>query len=378
MTNQDIAIIGGGIAGLTLALCLKEQGYNLHIFEKNPEFKEVGAAISIFPNALVVYKELGLSDEITAASGVISKVFLKTDKGRILTQSEPKYELPAICIHRADLHAILLRNTAASLHPDHSLISLRNLPDGKAEATFSNGKIQTFDAVIGADGIHSTVREFIIADGKPIFRGYNIWRGVVDASFDIGYASETYGKGKRVGIVPVKAGKYGWWATANEEFMQDDEPEGRHRKLQRLFGDWHHPIPELIANTSHILKNSLSDRIPTRGWSKGNIVLLGDAAHPTTPNLGQGGCMAIEGAYLLAQAITKYGIGPQAFARYEQLQFPRAKSVTEASLRMGAIGQWESGLAIGARNLLFKLTPAAVSLKMIDKYFAHQVTKQVV
>ena len=358
---------------MTLAICLKNNGYDCHIFEKNSEFKEVGAAIGIFPNALRVFREVGIIEDILAESGEITKVFLKTCKGEVLAKSEPKFDLPTICLHRADLHSVLLKNADAKLYTDHEMKDLRNLPDGNVEVVFCNGVTKVFNAVVGADGIHSTVREFIIGDGKPVFRGYNVWRGIVETDFDAGYASETYGKGKRVGIVPIKNGKYGWWATCNEAFLQDDEPEGTKQKLQRLFGDWHHPIPEFISKTENILKNSLCDRIPVKGWTKGNITLLGDAAHPTTPNLGQGGCLAIEGAYILAKAIRKYGISEKAFERYEQLQFPRAKSIVEASLRMGQLGQMENSVAIFFRNQLFKLTPSRVALKMIDKFFSYEV-----
>lgn len=370
---EKIAIIGGGIAGLTLAICLEGKGYHCQIFEKQAELQEVGAAISIFPNALRVFRSLGMMEDVLASSGEMTQVFMKTAQGKVLAKSKPQYDLPTVCMHRADLHSILLSHTTAERFPAHELSSLKNLPDGKVEVVFQNGQQQTFDAVIGADGIHSVVRQYVIGDGKPVFRGYNIWRGVVDADFAIGYGSETYGKGKRVGIVPIKNGKYGWWATCNEAFMEDDEPEGTKAKLQRLFGDWHHPIPELMAKTEHILKNSLADRLPKAGWSKGNITLLGDAAHPTTPNLGQGGCMAIEGAYLLAKAIEKYGLGAKAFQRYEALHFPRTKSVTEESLRMGKMGQLENPLAIFFRNNLFKLMPSSLAMKMIDKYFSYDV-----
>ena len=131
---------------------------------------------------------------------------------------------------------------------------------------------------------------------------------------------------------PVKAGQFGWWATLNESFMQTDEPEGTRQKLLAHFGDWHYPIPELIQHTELILKNSLTDRVPVRGWYKGKVVVLGDAAHPSTPNLGQGGCMAIEGAYILARCIDTYGLTPQAFARYEDLHFPRASRIVKDSL----------------------------------------------
>ncbi|HLU90135.1 MAG TPA: FAD-dependent monooxygenase, partial [Cyclobacteriaceae bacterium] len=237
-----------------------------------------------------------------------------------------------------------------------------------------NGDTGVFDAVIGADGIHSTVRKYIINDGPPIFRGYNVWRGVVKADFDKSYASETYGKGQRVGIVPIKDGVYGWWATCNEAFMENDEPEGTQNKLMRLFGNWHHPIPELIINTEKILKNSLADRVPRKGWSKENIVLVGDAAHPTTPNLGQGGCIAIEGAYLLAQCINKYGLSSRAYSLYEKHQFPRAKQIVNESLRLGILGQISNPIVIGVRNFFVKITPSWLAMKIFNKHFSYRVT----
>ena len=372
--KRKIAIIGGGIAGLTFARCISDD-YETHIFEKKQEFGEVGAAISVFPNALCVMDEIGLLDNILNTSGKFENVYLKTDKGNILSKSAPKSDYPVICIHRADLHKILLTDINAHLHIDSAVKQLTNLNNGQVEIIFENGKSSVFDAVIGADGIHSVVRKHIINDGDPIFRGYNIWRGVVKTNFDIGYASETYGKGKRVGIVPIKDGVYGWWATYNEGFLKDDEPEGTKQKLKRLFGNWHYPIPELIENTENILKNSLSDRIPRKGWTKGNITLIGDAAHPTTPNLGQGGCMAIEGAYLLAKCINKYGLSSKAYEIYEKYQFPRSKEIISESLKLGKMGQITNPILITLRNFFFKIIPSRVAMKMIDKYFSYRVTE---
>ena len=372
--KRKIAIIGGGIAGLTFARCISDD-YETHIFEKKQEFGEVGAAISVFPNALCVMDEIGLLDSILNTSGKFENVYLKTDKGNILSKSTPKSDYPVVCIHRANLHKILLTDINAHLHIDSGVKKLTNLNNGQVEIIFANGKSSVFDAVIGADGIHSIVRMHIINDGDPIFRGYNIWRGVVKINFDIGYASETYGKGKRVGIVPIKDGVYGWWATYNEGFLKDDEPEGTKQKLKRLFGNWHYPIPELIENTENILKNSLSDRIPHKGWTKGNITLIGDAAHPTTPNLGQGGCMAIEGAYLLAKCINKYGLSSKAYEIYEKYQFPRSKEIISESLKLGKMGQITNPISITLRNFFFKIIPSSVAMKMIDKYFSYRVTE---
>lgn len=373
--KQKIAIIGGGIAGLTFARCLSQDDYEIHIFEKKQEFGEIGAAISVFPNALCVMEEIGLLNKILNSSGKFENVYLKSDKGDVLSKSTPNSDYPVICIHRADLHKILLTDIDAHLYKDSGVNTLHNLDNGKVEVHFDNGDTSIFDAVVGADGIHSVVRKHIINDGNPVFRAYNIWRGVVKTNFDIGYASETYGKGQRVGIVPIKDGVYGWWATCNEAFLEDDEPEGTKQKLKRLFGNWHHPIPELIENTEVILKNSLSDRVPHKGWTKGNITLIGDAAHPTTPNLGQGGCMAIEGAYLLAKCINKYGLSPKAYSIYEKHQFPRSKEIVNESLRLGKIGQITNPVLIALRNSFFKLTPSSLAMKMIDKYFSYRVTE---
>ncbi|MFN4910378.1 MAG: FAD-dependent monooxygenase, partial [Flavobacteriales bacterium] len=244
--KKKIAIIGGGIAGLTFALSLKSEEYECHIFEKKESFGEIGAAISVFPNALSVMDELGLYSNILKTAGELKKILIKTSKGTTLGYSEPKGEYPVICIHRADLHGVLLKHTVADLYENHGVKSIEETNGYKLRLVFENGKSELFDAVIGADGIHSEVRKYVLNDGAPIFRGYNIWRGVVKTNFDIGHGSETMGNGQRVGIVPIKEGVYGWWATCNEEFLQDDEPEGTRVKLKRLFGDWHHPIPSLI------------------------------------------------------------------------------------------------------------------------------------
>ena len=156
--------------------------------------------------------------------------------------------------------------------------------------------------------------------------------------------------------------------------MQDDSPEGTKEKLSRLFGDWHSPIPELIKNTETILKNSLTDRKPHKGWTKGNVTLLGDAAHPTTPNLGQGGCVAVEGAYILAKSIQKYGLTIKSFERYEELQFPRSENIVNESLKFGKMGQLTNPLLISLRNFAMWAIPSSVAMKMIDKYFSYRVT----
>ena len=372
-----IAIIGGGIGGLTTAIALQKLGINCSVYERSSEFKEVGAAISLWPNALRVFQELKILDDVLEKCGEIKEAYIKTSTGKILAHSTPAYDLPAICTHRADLlNALLKQLPSQILHLEYDLQDFSQDKD-YVRVRFKNGKEIQAKLIIGADGINSLVRKKVIGDGAPMFRGYNIWRGIAALPLNQGYGSETLGRGNRVGIVPIRENLFGWWATANEDLGQGDEPEETQNKLKRIFNDWHFPIPQLFGNSPQIIKNSLVDRKPVRGWSKGNAILMGDAAHPTTPNLGQGACIAIEGAYILSKCLYKYGISAKAFQTYEDIHFPRTKDINKNSLLLGQLGQWENPLATSIRNLLFYLQPEKAELRVLDKYFNYDVTKAI-
>ena len=376
-TRPRIAIIGGGIAGLSLAHCLGKEAFDCHVFEQKPDFSQLGAAISVFPNALSVMDELGLLPSILSKAGVMSKLYLKTDRGRVLACSAPKYSYPTICMQRGDLHEVLLSNQPAVLHLGHRLAELVLRAEAGVGLRFEGQDTwQDFDMVVGADGLHSVLRRLVFSDSLPIYRGYQVWRGL--SALDLGsevFGSESFGLGQRFGLVPVSPKLYGWWAAVNEPEGLDDEPEGAKAKLLRLFGTWHDPLPRIIEHSPLILKHGVYDRPVEGPWFKGRAVLLGDAAHPTTPNLGQGGCMAIEGAYLLAAALKKYGLGSQAFEQYEKHQKKRAKDIVKQSLRLGQLGQTSSSFLAGFRNLAFRLTPDCLALRMVDKYFAYRPAK---
>ncbi len=361
---------------MTAAISLRSFGFACDVYERSPEFREVGAAISVWPNALRVYRQLNMLDSVLEKCGELKEAYIKTSSGKILTRTRPAYELPAVCMHRADLlNALLQQLPSENLHAGHELQHFKTNNDNTIALRFKNGRETTYDLLIGADGINSVVRQQLLGDGEPVFRGYNIWRGIAELPLSQGYGSETLGRGNRIGIVPIRDGLFGWWATANEALGQTDEPEGTLLKLKRIFSDWHDPIPQLFDSSPQIIKNSLVDRVPRRGWSKGNAVLIGDAAHPTTPNLGQGACVAIEGAYLLSRCLAKYGISAQALSTYEALHFPRTKYINKNSLLVGQLGQWQNPVAASLRNLIFYLQPEKASLKILDKYFNYDVTQ---
>lgn len=185
--------------------------------------------------------------------------------------------------------------------------------------------------------------------------------------------SEAWGPGRRFGMVPIERGRVYWFATLNTPPGGRDEPRQARSTLLRLFGDWHLPIAALLEATPEeaILRNDILHRMPVRTWGTGRVTLLGDAAHPMTPNLGQGACQAIEDAVVLANCLRDAADPIQALRHYETRRIPRANGFVLGSLRLGRIAQWESGAARW-RNRLFALTPADAMRRRLVRSLAFE------
>jgi 2-polyprenyl-6-methoxyphenol hydroxylase-like FAD-dependent oxidoreductase len=222
-------------------------------------------------------------------------------------------------------------------------------------------------------------------DGPPTTHDYVAWRGVVDSpptSITPGIAYEIYGRGQRFGIGTLGSGKIGWWASINKNLngskkANEHEGHGLYRDELRSFDDWWAPVPALIRATpaSALIRNDTCDRRPSRKWGEGPMTLLGDAIHPITPNLGQGGCLAIEDAAILARCLNKYasadkqGEVTSALRKFEALRFARAASVRRYSRIYGVVGQWESQWAVRLRRLALSLVPAALTERVLRSLF---------
>ncbi len=360
----QIAIIGGGIGGLTAALALRQSGFHAEVFEQAPALLDVGAAIAIWPNAMRILERLQLSDRILEKAGVMEEIRWLDQNGFLINRVSIAEKYPAVALHRADLQAILLHSLPEeSIHLDHNFVSYKPRGD-KMFATFANGNSLEADFLIGADGIHSDVRAQFINDGEPVYRGYTVWRGIsphVPNQISPATAIELHGRGKRFGIGPVGLGRLGWWAAANTD--TDD--------LSSLFIGWWRPVIELIEATpkKSILKTRALDRDPIKSWGNGRMTLLGDAIHPTTPNLGQGGCLAIEDALVLAGCFTKYGATEAALRNYERLRYKRTAAVTRYSRYYGGVGQWENIWARGLRKTALALVPESIARRVMQIVF---------
>ena len=369
MGTESIGIVGGGIGGIATAVALHQVGINAVVYEKAAGLHEVGAGMMLWPNATRVLREMGLLEKVLACSGPNTHFLVRATCGKVLMNiALGKFDVPAVCMRRSDLLAVLLMALPRErVRLGYDLKCLKQ-SRGKVRLFFSDGLVAEHDAVVGADGIRSRVRSELFGDSDPIYRGYTVWRGL--ARYDgnavpPGSNSETWGVGKRFGILNTGHERFTWYATANVPSRHLDAPCGPKRELQNMFAGWHEPVADLIDATANdgILKNGARDFAPLRRWGYGMVTLLGDAAHPCTPNLGQGGCMALEDALVLAKCVDREASLQSALRRYESLRFHRTKGIQQRSLLMGHIGQWQNPLLVTGRRVVTRL----LSPKLIER-----------
>ncbi len=373
-TKIDIAmnfiILGGGIAGLTTAIALKQMGIDATIFEAAPTFKPVGAGLVLAANAIKAYRHLGIAEKIIAKGHALSTLQILHQKGKVLTSADAvaiskKYDLHNFAIHRAALHETLLAELdAKQLIANKKAIGFERLSGGKIELFFEDKSTYITDYVIVADGIHSAVQQQLLPDSKPRYAGYTCWRAVMDnPGLHLKTATETWGRGSRFGIVPLANDKIYWFACVNAPQNDAVNRNVKVTDLQRIFQNFHHPIPTILANTKEqeLIWNDIIDLQPISQFAFGNIVLIGDAAHATTPNLGQGACQAIEDAVILADELKKHPAPSAAFAAFEKRRMARTHYIVNTSWRMGQIAQWSNPFLVALRNTLFRLIPERVN-----------------
>ena len=366
-------MVGAGIGGLAAALALTRAGIEPLLFERSPDLAPLGAGLTLWPNAVHALRGLDAGAALEASSAALGAGALRSWQGRTLTRTdmhelERRFGAPAIAVHRAELQRTLLE----ALAPIRPLLGARLdrfEQDGSGvTARFEDGREARGDVLVGADGIDSTVRRWLLGDGPPRYAGYIAWRAVTDFDQRRVVAGESWGPGSLFGLLPLTDGRLYWFGTRPARAGEHDEgPEQRKRDVLGRFAAWHEPIASIVESTAatDVLRHDVVDRPPRRGWSQGRVTLLGDAAHPMTPHLGQGACQAIEDAVVLARCLAEAREAAQGLRDYEAGRFRRTARIVERSRRIGRLAQWRSGPARAGRDALLTRLPARVQLDQL-------------
>jgi salicylate hydroxylase len=348
--SNTVIVIGGGIGGLTTALALLKRGLDVEVYEQASRLGEVGAGIQISPNGTRVLYALGLAEALGAIQATplrkelrhwrTGKTWNWYDLGATTNQ---RYGFPHVLLHRGDLHGILV-DAVRSLKPDAIHLARRCVDviqsDEHVEVRFETGETVPATFVIGADGIHSKIRESLFGPNRPEFTGCVAWRAVVPmqrlpAAVATMVSTNWLGPRGHLLHYPIRGGELMNFLSIVERDDWQVESwtvQGTTSELANDFPGWHPDVQTIIRNIDTPYKWALMVRGPMQQWSKGRVTLLGDACHPTLPFLGQGGVMAIEDAYVVAACLKKYFDDPEAAgARYEAVRKERTSAVVRKS-----------------------------------------------
>jgi 2-polyprenyl-6-methoxyphenol hydroxylase-like FAD-dependent oxidoreductase len=373
--SKTFAIVGGGIGGLTTAIALQKKGIDVKVYENASSFKPLGAGIVLAANAMKALRAIGIEDQVLNAGNVLKRFAIKDTSGSYLTTTEAekinqKFGLVnTLTLHRADLHNVLLNNISSNV-----VITGKQCIDftpraGEVELRFADGSSTTVNYVIAADGIHSIFRKKLIPSSTFRYAGYTCYRAVIECQEGLmsSEASETWGHGQRFGIVPLKGNRIYWYATFDAPEEESNSFLHSVPDLISKFEDFHSPVPEIISLTKphQLIKNNIADFKPIKQYAFGNVVLMGDAAHATTPNLGQGACMAIEDSVVLGNCLADTMDVEKSFRLFESLRIARNTQIVNTSYSMGRVAQFRNPILVRLRNAALGIVPAGVAERQL-------------
>ncbi|MEL6779976.1 MAG: FAD-dependent urate hydroxylase HpxO [Cyanobacteria bacterium J06597_16] len=350
MYDLKAIIIGAGIGGLTTGIALKQAGYDVTIYERVSKLRPAGAGISLWSNGVKVLNRLGLGNEMAAIGGHMNRMEYRSHQDESLSDIDlqplfGKVGQRPYPVARTDLQDMLL----SAFGPDDVHLSMKctavEQTEETATAIFEDGSRVTGDLIVAADGIHSIIREHVLGNVLALrYAGYVNWNGLVPADPALCEADNWVlyvGEGKRASMMPVGGDRFYYFFGVPVPIGSQTEPENRREELARYFAGWPKPVQSLIQTLDPTASNRLeiSDIDPPARLVKGRIALLGDAAHATTPTLGQGGCQAMEDALVLTQFLITTNLSvADALTRYEQARKARtAQLVLKARKRTDTI-----------------------------------------
>ncbi|MFB1296947.1 FAD-dependent monooxygenase [Mycobacterium sp. pW049] len=360
-----ITIVGAGIAGLATAVALRRTGHTVNVIEQRADVGS-GAGISIWPNALAALDEIGLGDEVRQAGGRVTAGAIRWRDGTWLRRPSAQRIVaalgePLVVVRRSALTDILWSALPpGTVETGRSAVGV-SVTGSSSRVMLSDGTSREADAVVGADGIHSIVARTLNGPLRTRYAGYTAWRGVAAYTLDPDLAGETMAAGAEVGHVPLGHDHTYWFAT-ERAVEGSSSPGGEHSYLTAKLAGWADPIPTLIAMTDprDLLRNDLYDRAQPRHWSRGRAVIVGDAAHPMRPHLGQGGCQGIEDAAILARFIELSPDLTTAFDLFGSFRRRRVRALVRESSTIGRVVNLRPAFLSGLASRATALIPERV------------------
>jgi 2-polyprenyl-6-methoxyphenol hydroxylase-like FAD-dependent oxidoreductase len=373
--NPKIAIIGAGIGGLTLAVALKRRGLRATVYEAAPKMEAIGAGIWLGANAMKVMERLELAPQLNAAGVPLTKIEL-ADQSTMLSTVElerirARLGQTTVSILRSELQRVLVET-----------VGTVNIATGKRADSvepsglirFTDGTTAQADIVVGADGLKSAVRQAV--EPAPLrYSGQTCYRGVAELELPPDLQTvcrETWGGECRFGYSAVDAKHVYWFAVTQTPAGGVDEGPKKPVLTER-YAKFPGVVPAIVAATREeaISRLDIYDLQPLTRWWKESCVLLGDAAHAMTPNLGQGGGQAIEDAWSLARHIATCATPQEAFAKYQDERMARARHIVKVAWTVGQTAHWTNPLARALRNAVLRGTPDLFAQRNTDEIYAY-------
>jgi salicylate hydroxylase len=359
MRSMRVLVVGGGIGGLSGALALRFAGARVRVYEQAAELGEVGAGVGLFPNSIRILQRLGVADSVARGGAPINEWWMLAPGGSVVSHQVAGRDGPtsSLGIYRPDLVAELAAGLPRGvLHTGHRCVAFRQ-DDRYAVVTFDNGVSVEADVVIAADGIHSTLRRYVVEPRRPVFSGVVAYRGVMPAARVPGWPwphalVNWVGHGKHFLVFPVRAGtmlNYVGFVPADDQMRESWSAPGDPAVLAAEFAGWDPWLSRLLSHIDTTFRWGLYDRDPLPRWTNGRLALLGDAAHAMLPHMGQGANQAIEDGMALATLMRGSDAAEvtEALIRYQGLRHDHTARVQQVSRANGMRMDAGQAIAIG-------------------------------
>jgi 2-polyprenyl-6-methoxyphenol hydroxylase-like FAD-dependent oxidoreductase len=376
---RHVIIIGGGIGGLACAIALQQRGMSATVYEAAPDLQPDGAGILMPPNAMQVLDTLGLAGAVAQNGVALRHAEIHDARAGLLQRVDmgalaERYRFATIAIPRARLHSILAGALApGSLELGRACVSVEDDGSG-VQARFADGSLARGELLVGADGLRSAVRRQLFPETGLRYSGQGSYRAIAALALPDalgGVAQELWAPGRRFGFAAVGPSDVYWYATLDAAAGELRQRAGDLGSLRTIFAAFPAIVGHILAHSApeRLVQTDIYDLAPLPGWHTGRIALLGDAAHATTPNLGQGGAQAIEDALALAECLAAFEQPQAAFRLYEQRRRAKVTMVVRRSWQIGRLAHLRNPLGRALRNAAMRHTPGSAVQRQFEAIY---------